>query len=51
VFSFKTKKKTSKSMASFTEKLDHQALAFFNDICQKTFAEQAVAFLNAYWQG
>jgi len=35
---------------SFVEKLDPEALAFFNEIASKTFQEQAVAFLNAYWQ-
>jgi hypothetical protein len=35
---------------SFTEKLDPEALAYFNNVCQKPFAQQAVAFLNAYWR-
>lgn len=34
---------------SFVEKLDDEALAFFNDCCQKKHSDQAVAFLNAYW--
>lgn len=34
---------------SFAEKLDAEALAFFNDVASKKFSEQAVAFLNAYW--
>mmetsp|Transcript_6188 Transcript_6188/g.17466 ORF Transcript_6188/g.17466 Transcript_6188/m.17466 type:complete len:280 (-) Transcript_6188:49-888(-) len=34
---------------SFTEKLDAEALAFFNSVCEKKFSEQAVHFLNAYW--
>lgn len=34
---------------SFIEKLDPEALAFFNDVASKPFGEQAVAFLNAYW--
>jgi len=34
---------------SFVEKLDDAALQFFNDIANKSFSEQAVAFLNAYW--
>lgn len=34
---------------SFVEKLDDEALAFFNGICEKPFSGQAVAFLNAYW--
>lgn len=34
---------------SFVEKLDPEALAFFNEVASKTFQEQAVAFLNAYW--
>jgi len=36
-------------MTSFTEKLDAEALAYFNEVAQKPFAQQAVAFLNAYW--
>jgi len=36
-------------MASFTEKLDPEALKYFNDVCAKPFAQQAVHFLNAYW--
>ena len=34
---------------SFTEKLDPEALAYFNQVAQKPFNQQAVAFLNAYW--
>lgn len=34
---------------SFTEKLTDEGLAFFNDTCAKPFSQQAVAFLNAYW--
>lgn len=34
---------------SFVEKLSDEALAFFNEIAGKSFQEQAVAFLNAYW--
>jgi hypothetical protein len=36
-------------MSSFTEKLDAEALKYFNDVCKKSFSEQAVHFLNAYW--
>jgi hypothetical protein len=36
-------------MTSFVEKLDADALAFFNDVCGRPFSQQAVAFLNAYW--
>lgn len=36
-------------MSSFVEKLDAEALQFFNDVTQKKHSEQAVAFLNAYW--
>lgn len=36
-------------MSSFTEKLDAEGLAFFNELAYKPFAEQAQAFLNAYW--
>ena len=35
---------------AFTEALDEDALAFFNDLTEKPFSEQAVAFLNAYWE-
>jgi len=34
---------------SFTEKLDPEALAYFNEVCEKPFSQQAVSFLNAYW--
>lgn len=34
---------------SFAEKLDEEAMAFFNDVAQKSFSQQAVYFLNAYW--
>ena len=36
-------------MSSFTEKLSAEAVQFFNMVCQKSFSEQAVHFLNAYW--
>jgi hypothetical protein len=36
-------------MSSFTEKLDADALKFFNEVCKRPFSQQAVAFLNAYW--
>jgi len=36
-------------MTSFAEKLDEDALKFFNDVAEKPFGEQAVYFLNAYW--
>lgn len=39
----------NKGGASFTEKLDAEALAFFNEVTHRPFAQQAVAFLNAYW--
>jgi len=32
------------------EKLDPEALDYFNTIANKPFGEQAVAFLNAYWE-
>ena len=35
---------------SFVEGLDEEALAFFNEACKKKHSEQAVAFLNAYWE-
>jgi len=39
----------NKNTSSFTEKLDAEALAFFNEVSKRPFAQQAVAFLNAYW--
>jgi hypothetical protein len=39
----------NKSKASFTEKLDAESLKFFSEVCNRTFSQQAVAFLNAYW--
>lgn len=36
-------------MTSFIEKLDGEALAYFNEVASKPFSQQAVAFLNAYW--
>jgi len=36
-------------MTSFVEKLSPEALAHFNEVTQKPFSQQAVAFLNAYW--
>jgi len=39
----------SKKMTSFVEKLDKDALAFFNEVTKRPFSQQAVAFLNAYW--
>lgn len=36
-------------MSSFTENLDAEALEFFNKVTKKKHSEQAVAFLNAYW--
>jgi len=41
--------KPAPSGASFTEKLDGEALKYFSDVCHKPFSQQAVAFLNAYW--
>jgi hypothetical protein len=34
---------------SFTEKLDDEALEYFNTVAAQPFSQQAVAFLNAYW--
>lgn len=34
---------------SFTEKLDAESLQYFNEVTQRPFSQQAVAFLNAYW--
>lgn len=43
------KKGSSVGAKSFTEKLDAESLAFFNSVSAKPFADQAMAFLNAYW--
>ena len=32
-----------------SEKLDPEALAYFNEVASRPFSQQAVAFLNAYW--
>ncbi|EFA83934.1 actin bundling protein [Heterostelium album PN500] len=40
---------SKKGGASFTEKLDAEALKFFNEVASTPFSQQAVAFLNAYW--
>jgi len=34
---------------SFTEKLSGEALQFFTEVASRPFSQQAVAFLNAYW--
>jgi len=34
---------------SFTDALDAESMAYFKEVCLKPFAQQAVAFLNAYW--
>jgi len=36
-------------MTSFVQKLDPDALRYFNEVAAKPFSQQAVAFLNAYW--
>lgn len=35
--------------SSFKQKLDAKALAYFEEVCNKSFSQQAVHFLNAYW--
>ena len=35
--------------ASFTENLDAEAMAYFNEVSHSIFSAQTVAFLNAYW--
>lgn len=45
-FPIKQKEKAGKS---FTEKLDDESMRFFTEIAKRPFAQQAVAFLNAYW--
>jgi len=41
---------SSEGKGSFKQKLGTEELAFFNQIAKKPFSEQAVAFLNAYWE-
>lgn len=36
-------------MTSFKEKLDQEALDYFNEVASRPFSQQAVAFFNAYW--
>jgi len=36
-------------MTSFKERLDPEALEYFNDVASRPFSQQAVAFFNAYW--
>jgi len=40
---------SKKTGPSFTEKLDGESLKFFSEVASRPFAQQAVAFLNAYW--
>lgn len=42
-------KKGQAGAKSFIEKLDSEALNFFNQVASKPFSQQATAFLNAYW--
>ena len=35
---------------NFVASLDAEALEFFNNVAAKPFSQQAVAFLNAYWE-
>lgn len=35
---------------SFTQKLSQANLKYFNELTKKVFSEQAIAFLNAYWE-
>lgn len=41
--------KASKDGKSFTEMLDAKSLEYFNEVCTRTYAEQAQFFLNAFW--
>jgi hypothetical protein len=34
---------------SFTEKLDAESMKFFSEVTKRSFSQQAVSFLNAYW--
>ncbi|GBG23987.1 Calcium-regulated actin-bundling protein [Hondaea fermentalgiana] len=44
------KPKESAAHKAFKEDLDPAAIAYFNEVAQRPFADQAVAFLNAYWE-
>lgn len=35
---------------AFVQKLDAESLKFFNEVCQRTFSEQAVFVLNAFYE-
>lgn len=39
-----------KKSTAFTAMLDEDSLAFFNEVAAKPFSQQAVEFLNAYWE-
>lgn len=40
---------TEKKKGGFVQKLDKEELAFFNSVVAQPFAQQGIAFLNAYW--
>jgi len=43
------REQAQKDGKSFTEALDEKSLEYFNEVCTRTFAEQAQFFLNAFW--
>lgn len=45
-----SKKKSKGSSTSFKQQLGKDELAFFNKVAEENFKQQAIAFLNAYWQ-
>jgi hypothetical protein len=42
-------KSAPKTGQSFTEKLDAESMTFFTEVTKRSFSQQAVSFLNAYW--
>jgi len=46
----RTKKDVQGTGESFTEQLDEKSLEFFNEVCHRTFAQQAQFFLDAFWE-
>lgn len=43
------RQQAQKDGKSFTEALDAKSLEYFNEVCTRTYAEQAQFFLNAFW--
>ena len=42
--------KQSNEQKAFKDTLSGEGISYFNDVAKKPFSEQAVFFLNAYWE-